>query len=141
MEYEASLNLTDKNKDSVIHICAKRGHSNLMQILLDKHPVIDGKNKDKKTPMQLAKNERISNMIKEHLKGKEGKQKRILIHNIGDAKKKKASGTPKSSNLPSFKSQRNIKRRTVKETTKKDLNVTSKFKTTSKNLAIFSPVV
>ena len=69
VENGADLNILDDKNNSVIHLCSKNGHNELLTYLLNKNSSnINKKNKSGQTPIDLAKNEDTKIIINEFIK-------------------------------------------------------------------------
>jgi hypothetical protein len=81
IENGAILTLLDDEKNNCIHLCASRGHYELLKYLLEKLPQADLKNIYGKTPLELAKSDKIRMLLSEYLSKKNTQFHKITIHN------------------------------------------------------------
>lgn len=80
IENGATLNSLDDEKNSLIHICSNKGHVELLKYLLERFPAADTKNIYSKTPIELAKTERIRDILKDYLTKSTPQYHKITIH-------------------------------------------------------------
>ena len=63
----ATISCVDDEKNSPVHICASRGHVELLKYFLERYPQADCKNIYGKTPLDLSKNDKIKELLKDYL--------------------------------------------------------------------------
>jgi hypothetical protein len=82
IENGASISLLDSEKNNVVHICSSNGHVELLKYLLDKHPQADTKNIYGKSPLDLAKNPKIVDLLKTYYSKNTVQYHKITIHDV-----------------------------------------------------------
>jgi hypothetical protein len=81
IENGAILTVLDDEKNNCIHLTSQRGHYELLKYLLEKLPQADLKNIYGKTPFDLAKNDKVKQLLNEYLGKKNHHFHKITIHN------------------------------------------------------------
>jgi hypothetical protein len=81
IENGAILTLLDDEKNNCIHLCSAKGHFELLKYLLEKLPQADIKNIYGKSPLDLAKTDKIKILLCEYLSKKNTQFHKITIHN------------------------------------------------------------
>jgi len=74
------LSLLDDEKNSPIHLCAQKGHFELLKYFLEKFPQADTKNIYGKTPLDLASSDKIRDLLLDFLNKKSYNFHKITIH-------------------------------------------------------------
>jgi ankyrin repeat protein len=87
IENGAPISTLDDEKNNPIHICSFRGHLELLKYLLEKYPQADTKNIYGKSPLELAKNDKIKDLLKEYYAKNTYQYHKITIHDISSNKK------------------------------------------------------
>lgn len=82
IENGATVSTLDDEKNNPIHLCAQKGHIELLRYFLERHPQADSKNIYGKTPMDLAKNEKIKEVLKDYFNKNTYHYHKITIHDI-----------------------------------------------------------
>lgn len=118
LENEACINKVDADKNGVLHYCCLYGYESLLKLLLDKSPDISSKNSSGKTPIMLAKTEKIKKIIEDYTKLTKPKFSRIQIHSIGK-KEEKPKKVSKFSKQPEPMKKTDTKTKIVKATLQK----------------------
>ena len=94
LENDASLILSDLNKNNTIHYCAKNGHAMLLKLLLEKRPDVNSKNIEGKTPLDLAGSLKVKQTLDNYSQQSTPKFNKIKIHDL-----KKEEASPMKSNF------------------------------------------
>lgn len=82
IENGGTISTLDDEKNSPIHLCAMRGHVELLRYFLERHPQADSKNIYGKSPMDLAKNDKIKDVLRDYLNKNTYHYHKITIHDI-----------------------------------------------------------
>lgn len=75
-----TLNSTDDEKNSIVHICALIGHLELLKYILERFPNADAKNIYGKTPIDLSTKDNVKEVLREYLQKNESQYHMVTIH-------------------------------------------------------------
>ena len=76
--------ILDEEKNNLVHICAAKGHVELLKYILEKNPQADLKNLHGFTPLDLTVNEKIKELLNDYLKKNSNQYHKVTIHNSSD---------------------------------------------------------
>jgi hypothetical protein len=82
IENGAIISTLDDEKNNPIHISSLKGHYELLKYFLEKFPQADSKNIYGKTPLDLSKNEKIKELLKDYYNKNTFQYHKITIHDV-----------------------------------------------------------
>jgi len=88
----ATIGLLDDQKNNPIHICAREGHKEILKLMLEHNPEADTKNLQNNTPLDLAKNDKIRQIIQNYLNETKYTFYQVKIHKSSDRLNKNLIG-------------------------------------------------